>query len=94
MDNSSKEKTMARGLKESNSEQHHKRQKKADQPIARDQQEPTHYLDLDSGLLDLIVLDEAGGQARGYRPNLTLLRDRDTGEVVRMKFSKLEVTAQ
>jgi len=86
------EKTMARELRESNSDKFNEHPKTSDQQISIDRQEPTQYLDLDGGSLDLILPDEDGGHPGWYRPNITLLLDRDTGEV--MRSSKMGGTAQ
>lgn len=79
---------MTRKLKEPNSDQPDKCQKKDDQ------QGLTQCLDLDGGLLDLIVLDKAGEHTGEHRPNLAVLLDHYTRACVRVKISKVEVTAR
>lgn len=58
------------------------------------QQGLSPHLELDGGLLDLIVPEATGEHAGWHRPKLTLLLDSDTGEVVRRKISKVGVTVK
>jgi hypothetical protein len=80
---------MTKKLKESKSDQSNKQQEKSGPQIVKDQQELTPHLDLDGGLLDLIVLDEAGEHTGGHRPYLAVLLDRYTRAYVRVKIIKV-----
>jgi hypothetical protein len=55
--------------------------------------ELNRQMDLDGGLLDLIVLDEFKHQSQLKRLNLTLIIDHYTRAVVGMEIIKLGVTA-
>lgn len=55
--------------------------------------ELNRQMDLDGGLLDLIVLDESEHNSQLKRLNLTLIIDHYTRAVVGMKITKLGVPA-